>query len=128
MVDVSHHRDDWRTRTQGLFVVVVAVVEEGLEFNLLLLAGIDEQEFGANIEREQFHMVIGQRLRCRHHLAVVQQELHNVGCRPVQLRGELLSGDTALDHDDAVGDGRIAIGEGQVLWLQLVLVATTTAL
>ena len=128
MVNVSHHRDDRRTRTQRLFIIIVAVVEEGVKLNLLLLTRVDEKEFGADIKREQFHMVIGQCLGCRHHLAVVEQELHNIGCRAIQLWSELLCGDTTLDHDDAVRDGCIAIGKGQMLWLQLVLVATTTTL
>ncbi len=60
VVDVAHDRDDRRARLQQLLVVVVAVVEHRLELDLLLLAGIDEQQVGAELEREQLHVVVGQ--------------------------------------------------------------------
>ena len=88
VVDVTHHRDDRRT---GLLeFVVVGIVEQLLQFDLLLLTGLDEQDLCADLEREQFHLLVGERHRRRDHLTVVEQEPHDVGRRAVQLRSELL--------------------------------------
>ena len=40
-------------RRCSVVVVVVVVVEQRLELELLLLAGLDEQDLGADLEREQ---------------------------------------------------------------------------
>ena len=67
-----------------------------------------------------------ERHRGRDHLAVVQQEAHDVGRGAVQLRAELLRRHTALDDDDALGHRRVAAGVVRELRLQLLAVATTT--
>ena len=59
VVDVAHHGDHRRARRLQLLVVVVAVVEHRLQLDLLLLAGIDEQQVGADLEREQLHLLVG---------------------------------------------------------------------
>ena len=92
VVDVTHHRDHRRPRL--LVLLVVGVVEQRLELDLLLLARLDEEDLGADLEGEQLHLIVRQRHRRRHHLAVVEQEAHDVGRRAVQLGAELLSGDT----------------------------------
>ena len=40
-------------------IVVVVVVEEGLELELLLLAGLHEQHVGADLEREELDLLVG---------------------------------------------------------------------
>ncbi len=79
----------------------------GLELDLLLLAGLDEQDLGADLEREQLHLLVGERHGGRDHLAVLQQEAHDVGRGAVQLRPELLRRRAALDDDRALGHGRV---------------------
>ena len=74
VVDVTHDGDDRGADLAGL-VVVVAVVEQRLELDLLLLARIDEQQVGAELEREQLHVLVGERHGGRDHLAVVEEEL-----------------------------------------------------
>ena len=59
VVDVAHDGDDRRTQLLGVGVVVVLVVEQGLELELLLLAGIDEEHVGADLEREELDLLVG---------------------------------------------------------------------
>ena len=70
VVDVAHDGDDRRTRLLQRLVVVVAVVEQRLQLDLLLLAGLDQQHVGADLEREQLHLLVGEGHRGRDHLAV----------------------------------------------------------
>ena len=105
VVDVTHDGDHRRTRLLAL--VVVGVVEQRLQLDLLLLAGLDEQDLGADLEGEQLHLLVGERHRRRDHLAVVEQEADDVGRRAVQLRSELLGRHAALDDDRALGDRRV---------------------
>ena len=58
VVNMAHHRDDWRTQLLGLYVVIVTVIEECLQFKLLLLTRGDEKKFGSDIKGEQFHVII----------------------------------------------------------------------
>src|SRR5215218_7802056 len=51
VIDVAHDRDDRRPRL--LVLLVVAVVEQRLEADLLLLTGLDEHDVGADLEGEQ---------------------------------------------------------------------------
>ena len=90
MVDVTHDGHDRRARSELLLVVVVAVVEERLQFEFLLLTWVDEKEVGADIESEQLHVIVGQRLGGGDHLTVVQQELDHIRGRPIELGSELL--------------------------------------
>ena len=110
-----------------LVLLVVAVVEQRLETDLLLLAGLDEHDVGAELEGEQLHLLVGEVHRRRDHLAVVEQEADDVGGRAVQLGAELLGRHAALDDDGALGHGRVAARVVGVLRLQLFTVATTTA-
>ena len=79
MVNVTHHGDHWRTQFLRGLVVIIAVVEEGLQFHFFLLTGFNQKNLGTNFKCEQFHLLIGQRHRCGDHFAVLQQEAHNVG-------------------------------------------------
>ena len=58
VVNMAHHRDHWRTQLLGLHVVIVTIIEECLQFKLLLLTRVDEKKFGADIKGEQFHVII----------------------------------------------------------------------
>ena len=110
-------------------VVVVAVVEHRLQLELFLLTGLDEEHLGADLEREQLHLLVGQRHRGGDHLAVLQEEADDVGRGAVQLGGELLRRHAALDDDRALGDGGVAGGvvASCTTGCMLVEVATTTS-
>jgi len=56
---VAHDGDDRRTRRLLSFVGIVRVIKERLQFHLFLLTRINEDEFGANFEGEQFHLLVG---------------------------------------------------------------------
>ena len=109
-----------------LLVVVVVVVEEGLELHLLLLARFHQEQLGAHLEGEQLHLLVRQRHGGGDHLALLEQEADDVGRGAVELGRELLGRRASLDDDGALGDrgvvGRVA-GE-QLLGLQLLAVAT----
>ena len=129
VVDVAHDGDDRRARLLALLVDVVVVVEHRLELELLLLAGLDQEDVSAELEREQLHLLVGQRHGRRDHLAVLQQEAHDVGRGPVQLRRELLGRDALLDDDRAVGHRGIGRGVARhELRLQLLGVPAATTL
>ena len=72
VVDVTHDGDDRRARHLQRLVVVVAVVEHRLQLELFLLAGLDQEQVGADLEREQLHLLVGQRHRRGDHLAVLR--------------------------------------------------------
>ena len=129
MVDVAHDGDDRRAGAQGLLVVVGVVVgEHPLELDLLLLAGVDQQHLGADLDREQLDHVVAQGLGGGDHLALLEQEADDVGGGAVQLGAELLGGGAALHHDLALGDLRVGAGVGgRGRRLQLFEAATTTA-
>jgi hypothetical protein len=109
VVDVAHDRDDRRTG-DGVFVVVLPEVldaEHLLELHLLLLARVDEADLRADLCGEEVDHVVGQGLRGRHHLALLEQEADDVGRGAVQLGTEVLGAGPALDHDLALGDGSV---------------------
>ena len=105
VVDVAHDGD--HRRAGLLALVVVGVVEQLLQFDFLLLTRLDEQDLGADLEREQLHLLVAERHGRRDHLAVVEQEADDVGRRAVQLRSELLGRHAAFDDDRAGGDRRV---------------------
>ena len=47
-------------------------------------------QFGADLEREQFHLLVTEAHGGSHHLAVLQQVAHHVSSGAVQLRCEVL--------------------------------------
>ena len=95
---------------RGAAVRVVAGVdpEELAELGLLLLAGIDETDLGADLGREQLHHLVAERLGGGHHLAVLHQEADHVGGGAVELGTEVLGGRGPLHHHDALGHRRVA--------------------
>ena len=110
-------------------VLVVGDVEHLLELDLLLLAGIDQLDLGADLVGEELDHLVAQRLGGRDHLAVLQQEADDVGRRAVQLRAELLGRRATLETMMPSGTGRVARRVGrQVHRLQLFAAATTTTL
>ncbi len=132
VVDVAHHRDDrWARAEQALVLLLVVLEVLGLELGFLLLAGLDEADLGADLGGEQLDGVVGQRHRGRHHLALLQQEAHDVGRRTVQLRPDVLRGGPAFDDDLAFGHrrgGRHVVRERGGLELVLGATPTTPAL
>ena len=101
-----------RGRSVVVVLLVVLVVEEaGLERGLLLLAGVDQADPGADLGREQFDHVVAQRLGRRHHLALGEKEADDVAGRAVELRSDLLWRAAPLDDDLVVGNRR---GRGHV--------------
>ena len=86
VVDVTHDGDDGGANALHRLVVVVTVVEHRLQLELFLLTGLDQQHFGADLEREQLHLLVGERHRRSDHLAVLQQEADDIGRSAVQLR------------------------------------------
>ena len=131
VVDVTHDGDD-RWAPDG--VVVLVVVEELdaqllLQLDLLLLAGVDQADRGTDVGREQLDHVVGERLRGRDHLALLEQEADDVGDGAVELGAQLLGRRGAFDDDLALGDGRVGRGVGgRVERLELVAAATASAL
>ena len=118
----------------GHALVVVVLTEQLvdaealLELDLLLLAGIDEADGGAELGGEQLDHVVGQRLRGRDHLALLHEEPDDVGRVAVELGADLLGRGRPLDHDLALGHRRFLGGEaGRLERLQLFAVATTAA-
>ena len=108
VVDMTHHDDDQRTRLLERVVVIVIVAEQRLQLELSFLAGLDEQNIGAERLGDQLDHLVGEGLRARDHLAGVEQQPHEVGGRAIQLRRELLDRDAALDDDLVLGNGRVA--------------------
>ena len=127
MVDVAH---DGHHRRAGPLVRVVLFVlffeEPGQQLGFLLLAGVDQAHLGADLSREEFDHVVGQRLGRHHHLPLQQQEADDVTGAPVQLGAEVASGGTALDDDLAVGHrGRGRLVRRELCRLELFEVAPT---
>ena len=91
VVDVTHDGDDRRAWLLSRFVDVVAVVEQRLKFHLFLLTRFDEKDLGTDVEREEFHLLVGESHGGRDHFAVLHEEANDVGSRAIQARRELLS-------------------------------------
>jgi len=90
VVDVPHDGDDRRAGPLVLLVLLVLLVEvAGQEFGLLLLAGVDQAHFGADLGGEQLDHVVGQRLGRHDHLALQEQEADDVTGAAVQLGAEV---------------------------------------
>ena len=107
MIDVTHDGDDRRSGPQ-IFLVIIFVTKQFLELHLLLLAGIDQEDLGTDLHREELDHVIGQRLRGGYQFAFLEQVAHDVGRGAVELGTEILRGGTALDDDFPLGYRRIA--------------------
>ena len=96
VVDVTHDGDDRRPRLEERLVLVfVVVAEQRLELELLLLAGLDEQDLGAERLGDELDHLVGERLRAGDHLARVEQDAHEVGGVRFSFGRELLDRDAA---------------------------------
>ena len=110
MVDVAHDRNDGRPRAKELFLVVVVVLfaeVASLKLCLLLFTGIDEPYGGADLGGKKLDHVVGKRHRGRHHLALRQQETHDVCGATVQPRRQLLGRGTPFDDDFTLRHGGV---------------------
>ena len=108
--------------------IVLAAEELGPQGGLLLLAGVDQADLGADLGGEQTDHVVGERLGGRDHLALEQEEAHDVAGGAVEARAELLRRGAALDDHLVVGN-RSAGGQisRDLDRLQLLHVATAAA-
>src|SRR5205085_12187151 len=104
--------DDGRPGTKVVVIVVVVVPEHALELDLLLLTGVDEEDLGADLGREQLDHVVAQGGGGGDHLALLEQEADDVGRGAVQLGADVLGCRAALDDDLALRDGRVGPGVG----------------
>ena len=102
VVDVAHDGDNRWARLKVLFIV--GVVKQLLQLDFFLLARFYKQNIGADLEREEFHLLVGKSHGRGDHLTVIQQETQDVGRGAVQLGTELLRRDAALDDNFAFGD------------------------
>ena len=130
VVDVAHHRDHRRPGPEvGLVHLLVVLVLEvlGEELGLLLLAGVDQADLGAELGREQLDHVVGERLGGGDHLALQEQEADDVAGRAVELGTEVARRRPALDDDLALGNrgGGRRVG-GELGRLELFEVAAPT--
>ena len=126
VVDVTHDGDDGRARLeQRLVVLVVVGGEQRDQFDLLLAAGLDDQDLRAELFGDQLDHLVGERRGRRHHLARREQDAHEVGGRAIQLGCVLLDGAAARDDDFAFRDGRIRGREPLRRRFELGAVATT---
>ena len=112
-----------RSASSLLLVLVLEVL--GLELGLLLLAGVDEADVGAELGGEQLDHVVAQRLGGGDHLALEEQEPDDVAGRAVELGPELAGRRAPLDDDLDVGHRRVRrrVG-GELRRLELLEVAT----
>ncbi len=103
VVDVTHDGDDRRARLEQRLIVLVIGREECDQLDLLLTAGLDDQDLGAELLGNQLDHLVGQRCRRGHHLARGEQDADEVCRRAIQLRRVLLDRAAASDHDLALG-------------------------
>ena len=93
VVDVAHDGDDRRARPLvGLVLLVLVLEVAGQQLGLLLLAGVDQADVGADLGREELDHVVGQRLGRRDHLALEEQEADDVTGAAVELGPEVARG------------------------------------
>ena len=112
----------------GLVLLVLLLEVAGQQLGLLLLAGVDQAHVGADLGREELDHVVGQRLRRHDHLALQQQEAHDVTGAAVELGPEVAGRRAALDDDLALGDGcRRGLVRGELRRLELFEVAPAPA-
>ena len=109
VVDVAHHGDDRRARPLlRRRLRRRSSSNSAWQLDLLLLTGIDQPDLGADLGGEQLDHVVGERLRRGDHLALLQQEAHDVGRGAVELGTELLGASTPRSTTIvALGDGRV---------------------
>ena len=96
VVDVTHDRDDWRTRLPvlGLAFVLTKLQREGLEELTILVFGRDNFDVVIEFTAEQFQRVVVNRLSGRDHFAELEQHSDEVGRAGINLLGEVSQGCT----------------------------------
>ena len=112
----------------GVVLLVLLLEVPGQQLGLLLLAGVDQAHVGAELGGEQLDHVVGERLGGRDHLALQEQEAHDVAGAAVELGPEVACRRAALDDDLALGHrGGRGLVRGQLRRLELLEVAPATA-
>ena len=91
VVDVTHHGHHRRTGLQIVLAAVVLAVGEvkGLQQLAVLVLGADDLDVVVHLAAQQFERLVADRLGGRHHLAEVEQRLHQRGRVGVDLLGEI---------------------------------------
>ena len=108
VVDVTQHGDDRRARLEQRVVFVVVVAEHCEELDFLLAPRLDEQHLRAERLRDELDHLVGERHGRGDHLAGFEQDADEVGRRAVQLRRQLLHGDTRETTISPSGTGASA--------------------
>ena len=114
VVDVAHDRDDRRARDE----IRLGVLEDlGL---LVLLGGVLDRDLALQLGGDQLHLLVGERLRDRPHLAEVHEDLDDLRHRNAERLREVADRDAGLNsHRPGRGDdsrgasaGRFPEGRG----------------
>ena len=91
VVDVAHDRDDRRARLERLLGVL-----EDLRLAVVVV-GVLDRHLALELGGDQHHLVVGERLRGRLHLAEVHQELDDLRHRDPERLREVAQRDAGLD-------------------------------
>ena len=95
-------------RLEQRIVFVVVVAEHRQELDFLLAPRLDEQHLRAERLRDELDHLVGERHGRGDHLARFEEDANEVGRRTVQLRRELLHGDTRETTISPSGTGASA--------------------
>jgi hypothetical protein len=96
VIDVAHDRDDRGPVDKHRALILVLTLGCLLG---LFIGRVDDPHRQGEILGNQFDGLIAHRLIDGHHLAESQQDLHDLVGRPIDLRGEILDRDAAVDAD-----------------------------
>ena len=101
VVDVTHHGHHRWTGLQVLLAAFVFAVGEvkGLQQLAVFVLGADDLDDVVHLAAEQFERLVADRLGRRHHLAEVEQRLHQRGRVGVDLLGEIAQRGAAGEPD-----------------------------
>ena len=95
VVDVTHDRDD---RRSGSEILLVVVVRRRLE---LLLRSVLDRDLAIELRADDLDLLVGERLGRGAHLAEPHEDLDQLGHRDAEGLREILHGHSRLDRDRA---------------------------
>ncbi len=126
VVHVAHDGDDRRPRPLiGLVLLVLVLEIPGQQLRLLLLARVDQAHVCPDLCGEELDHVVGQGLGRHDHLALQEEESHDVPGAPIELGAEVACGRAPLDDDLALGHrGRRGLVGRELRRLELLEIAT----